>query len=187
MASEVPQQQPQSLTAAAIASLSPAAAGHEEDTAALADAISALLHPSTNVVQKVDQVVRIQLQLQTELDALNHKLSIVTAQNTSGVQQGQMVDRYITRLRQCRNRVDALARDLNTLKNRLVRVHAHLGASTRAVERSNSQLEEQLEKTVESAPPTAETAKDEGGAPAVTTSTTADSTDGDNGAVASTE
>lgn len=130
------------------------------------DAMAALLTPSTNVVATVEQVVKVQLAVQSEIDALNHKLAIATAHQQSpsrptaggGAGPGPVssqkesssvqVERYITRLRQCRTRVEATAKTLAVIKKRLVRVYANLAAKTRAVEKSNTATQESISKSL---------------------------------------
>lgn len=118
----------------------------------LVHSIESLLDPSTNVVLKVDLLVRAQLQLQVELDDLNHKLAVATAHTSEGLLYTQRVERYINRVRLCRSRIESLNTGLSTVKNRLSRVHAHLSAQNKAVVKGNEMLQADMEQVLGQVP-----------------------------------
>jgi hypothetical protein len=114
----------------------------------LVHSIESLLDPSTNVVVKVDLLVKAQLQLQVELDDLNHKLAVATAHTSEGLLYTQRVERYINRVRLCRSRIETLNGGLTTVKNRLSRVLAHISAQNKAVAKGNEVLQAEMEQVV---------------------------------------
>lgn len=103
----------------------------------MASAIAAILSPTVDVASTVRAVVVLQRQLGQELEALNAKLAVAAAQNAA---HATVAEKYIVRLKSCRNRVDAVNLNLVDVKSRLARVLAHMQAQTKAVDAKNRNL-----------------------------------------------